>query len=1046
MFILCASSNISAQVLEKLEGILSPNATSLGEYGETQVSLYTGSVNVSIPLYELIYGDATIPISLSYKASGVKPDQHPGWVGLGWNLNAGGMISRKINDLPDDYSNYRRYEAVGSYISEYLSNAGFYFRRDLDNTAWNSFNFLKQKASDNLCIYDTEPDEFSFNFLNYSGKFYRNFDGTWNVQCDNSLQVEVINEYKTCVFSNNENRSLINNNNYNTTSFGGFQIKDDKGIRYVFGNTDSSIEYSINFFNQGQGEWYANSWMLTKIILPNNEEITFEYERKNFVNQMYVSYLEHASGFSYSWSSGFQYFNYSSSNFNRTYPDAIFQGQLISPVYLKKIITPANTVNFISSPTKELRYNAENGGLNLFYYNNPYQAQLSKDPTTFLPYLKHWDSKTRQINTNIDLSYPSCLDNLTWYQLDDIYISNAQQSDIKGYTMEYSRNPNQRLTLFAVKEHNGGDIGSYKAYSLKYYNMESLPQYLELSTDHWGYFNNTKAEEVSNLTKDFYRRPATDLATALAGTLQSITYPTGGVTEFIYEQHRYSARLDENRWAKLITSEPKIAGGLRIKSTINYPGGIDNNATKFSKSYDYGESGILEGITKYSFTDYDMLIRNRQNGTYSHTGIDIKSSQSVLPCTNNSLGCHIGYSRVTETSSDGSRIEYKFTNFDSSGDGITKDEIYEAILTSNISPYSPCNLRTINRGLLTEEIVYSTDGAIKMRKGYKYKQTPSDKDKKGYVRSMYLATKVLGNGEGLYDEAVAYKIFTYSWLPEKITETYYDMNHAPAMINEISYEYNSDNLVSKMTSIDSEGKTLIKRIKYVGDAPDGNQNILCKMKKLRLLSYPVQETESVTDGSEQITGAEYYKYAYYNPTDNNSGFYKLWSENRLAVTSPVTNFLDLDIGAAELSPDTRFKEHIRYNSYDPHGNPQFITKDESENIVYLWGYNYQHPLLEARNTTMEEVRRYISSTEIEEMGASCIVNLDKIDFLRVNLPNSLITSYIFNPSVGLRTVTFPNKTRLFYEYDRTSRLSRIYRIRDNKEKEEKKFIYHFSNF
>ena len=41
-------------------------------------------------------------VYLTYHGSGVRPDQHPGWVGLVWNLNAGGCISRIVNGLPDE--------------------------------------------------------------------------------------------------------------------------------------------------------------------------------------------------------------------------------------------------------------------------------------------------------------------------------------------------------------------------------------------------------------------------------------------------------------------------------------------------------------------------------------------------------------------------------------------------------------------------------------------------------------------------------------------------------------------------------------------------------------------------------------------------------------------------------------------------------------------------------------------------------------------------------------------------------------------------------
>ncbi|MBR5744065.1 MAG: hypothetical protein IKX94_01900, partial [Muribaculaceae bacterium] len=44
---------------------LSPNATSLGEYGEVPVSLFSGIPQVEIPLYTIEVGDHQVPISLS---------------------------------------------------------------------------------------------------------------------------------------------------------------------------------------------------------------------------------------------------------------------------------------------------------------------------------------------------------------------------------------------------------------------------------------------------------------------------------------------------------------------------------------------------------------------------------------------------------------------------------------------------------------------------------------------------------------------------------------------------------------------------------------------------------------------------------------------------------------------------------------------------------------------------------------------------------------------------------------------------------------------
>ncbi|MEJ0034332.1 MAG: hypothetical protein WDO15_30130 [Bacteroidota bacterium] len=72
----------------------SPNAASLGKYGDIPVGYHTGVPNISIPLYELKEGDVNLPVSLSYHASGVRVAEVASWVGLGWSLNAGGVITR----------------------------------------------------------------------------------------------------------------------------------------------------------------------------------------------------------------------------------------------------------------------------------------------------------------------------------------------------------------------------------------------------------------------------------------------------------------------------------------------------------------------------------------------------------------------------------------------------------------------------------------------------------------------------------------------------------------------------------------------------------------------------------------------------------------------------------------------------------------------------------------------------------------------------------------------------------------------------------------
>src|SRR5882757_10686882 len=65
----------------------SPNASSLGKYADWPVNEYTGVPNINIPLYELKGRSISVPVSLSYHASGIKVGEVAPSVGLGWSLN-----------------------------------------------------------------------------------------------------------------------------------------------------------------------------------------------------------------------------------------------------------------------------------------------------------------------------------------------------------------------------------------------------------------------------------------------------------------------------------------------------------------------------------------------------------------------------------------------------------------------------------------------------------------------------------------------------------------------------------------------------------------------------------------------------------------------------------------------------------------------------------------------------------------------------------------------------------------------------------------------
>ena len=89
-------------IKESLPQLLSPNAAELGRYGKNPVNYFNGLPGIVVPLTSVHAKGYELPVSLSYHAGGNRPEQHPGWVGLGWSLRAGGCISRVINGMKDE--------------------------------------------------------------------------------------------------------------------------------------------------------------------------------------------------------------------------------------------------------------------------------------------------------------------------------------------------------------------------------------------------------------------------------------------------------------------------------------------------------------------------------------------------------------------------------------------------------------------------------------------------------------------------------------------------------------------------------------------------------------------------------------------------------------------------------------------------------------------------------------------------------------------------------------------------------------------------------
>ncbi len=224
-----------------------PEAAALGKYGNVPVSLFTGTPTINIPLYQLSGNNISLPVNLTYNAGGFNPQEIATWVGLGWSLNAGGVVTRSVMGNPDG-ANYFRSPSPLIIPGQFTDP--FAYADYMDNL---------RKG-----YIEAQPDVYYYNFAGHSGKFFVNPDFSILKKEKNNYQI-------TAALG------------ANTGSF--ISITDDQGVRYEF----MESELSTMTPDDGGGiittYTYPSTWYLTKIISADGyEEIGFTY---------YTTSLEH---------------------------------------------------------------------------------------------------------------------------------------------------------------------------------------------------------------------------------------------------------------------------------------------------------------------------------------------------------------------------------------------------------------------------------------------------------------------------------------------------------------------------------------------------------------------------------------------------------------------------------------------------------------------------------------------------------------------------------------------------------------------------------
>lgn len=246
------NSDPGTQILKVIPA--SPTAAGLGLYGNTPISYYTGTPNVSIPLFDISSGSLKLPVTLSHHGGGIKVEEMASWVGLGWSLNAGGCITRTVRGIPDN---------TGS-IGAFNTPMSIKFLNDnMDNPAYQA-EILQHLKDAGKGEYDLECDLFQFNFGGYTGQFVYDQDA---------------HEFYTIPRMNLKIT-------YNSTTEE-FLVVTPSGERYLFGSNEHTTISSTNCSPAAPAQsppvynTSISSWFLTKIQdVSLTSEINFAYTDK----------------------------------------------------------------------------------------------------------------------------------------------------------------------------------------------------------------------------------------------------------------------------------------------------------------------------------------------------------------------------------------------------------------------------------------------------------------------------------------------------------------------------------------------------------------------------------------------------------------------------------------------------------------------------------------------------------------------------------------------------------------------------------------------
>ncbi|NSL88907.1 hypothetical protein ECE50_018845 [Chitinophaga sp. Mgbs1] len=987
----------------------SPNAASLGIFGQIATTGFNGLPDINVPVYTIDYKELSVPVSLSYHAAGNKPDIFPGPVGMGWALNAGGAVTAIVRGLPD-------YERVAS--DDMLPYVSY---PPTSSPTWSSAEDLKRGLKGYQAADDRgNPDEYQFNLNGVTGKIYRDHEGVYRIssKSDKFFKVEMeiaeSRNIKMPPMPQNITPPRISGTYSDillkTKMVYKITMTDAHGIKYIFGGNDDAIEFTRPGFEATTyptdltlaSSVLPSTWNLTAIESPNGYRIRFEYVRRNYVTKTSFTYVA-----AYSWPVMVPI---------RYTPPPVVKGEkglMMTGSFLSKIVSPKDSLLFYNSiADKQLQY-VENPSLdnmaggNLRYFDFYYDVHQSKT------------------------------EGLCPLKLDSIILCYPDGAFNRSYNFSYTENLNTRLKLLGMTVKGAARV---KGFDYRFeYDQRPLPPYLSNKLDHFGFYNGRSTYYPQSTNNGFpdadqeamTRSKDPDTAFVQSEILKKITYPTGGYTVYEYEPNYYSSTV--TTWPFGVAPNTplvnKITGGVRIRSVASYdaPGHKANEKT-FFYTKDYKNNGTLSsGVLAFQpsyFLRYEGEVKPpyRQassTSTYRGNIVSWKMASNPIYPMAATRGNHINYSEVTEVNADGSFVVHTYKNHDNGyGDKPADNAVSDNTEIYEFWKEDEGNSMILERGQVLKEEYYNNAKAKKREVSYQYNDDPQRFEE--HVRVWTQSPNSIADDNIPSYRVTASRIYTYFPYLKQTVSTAYENGVELNEITQFAYDVNNRNLIStKITS--SENKQIESRTDYVSDA--NLSPVVREMYQRGMVGVSIGKSRLVNNNLTAVEATEY--------------------SRTLATKAGLYLPAYLKSSDGSIPAETR----TVFNKYNDIGNVLSMNVSGGIQTCYVWSYNNLYIVAKIENASYSDVEAALGGAQAVASAAARIMTNSQLEAYLTPLRNSAalqqsaITTYQYDLLNGITMETDVNNLKKYYEYDNLGRLAVI---RDHKRNIIKTVCYNYN--